>query len=177
MLVGHLFGSFSSSHYRLVDALPVIHILSLAPELLELGLSLTYGQRRIEIPLSVVRGVIVVRIILVEVIVGEAVAAVLFLDSFCLFLSFLVSFFFFLLFQRIDYTVDGSIAVFLVHLGELLQRILQLYGIGVRYQFVQNLGAVGEKLVVFSFLVEQSDGFSIASSCIGKFFHCPVQVS
>ena len=177
MLGGHLFGSFCCSHYRFVDALPVVHVLSLAPKFLELGLSLTYGQRRIEIPLSVVCIIIGVRIILFGGVAGEVVAAVLLLDSFCLFLSFFVSFFFFLLFQRIDYTVDGSIAVFPVHLGELLQRILQLYGIGIRYQFIKYLGAVGEELIILSFLIEQSNGFSIASSCIGKFFHCPVQVS
>ena len=48
---------------------------------------------------------------------------------------------FLLLFQCLDHTVYGLVALFLGHGGELEQRVLQMDGIGIRGQFVKNLRA------------------------------------
>ena len=49
-------------------------MISLAPEFLELRLSLAYGQRRVEIPLPVGRGVGAILIVFLRaVVVGEVV--------------------------------------------------------------------------------------------------------
>ena len=56
-LVGHLLHAGSLRHHCLVHALPVVHVLALAPQFLELRLSLAYRHRVVEIP----SGVLLVR--------------------------------------------------------------------------------------------------------------------
>ena len=92
-------------------------------------------------------------------------------------LSLFFAFFLFFLLQGGNHAVDGSIAVFLIHLCQCLEGVLQGYGIGEGYQFVEHLGAVGELLVVLALLVEQADGFAVAALGIGEFLSNPVDVA
>ena len=155
-LVGHLLGTLCRGNYRFVDALPVVYVLTLAPLALELRLALAHGQRRIEVPLSVIAiGIAVACVVLpfVIVIVAETIGVTAILSLVCLLFRLFVFLFLFFLLQGGNHTVDGSVAVFLAHACQLLQRVLQGYGIGVRHQFVEYLRTVGQLLVVFALFV------------------------
>ena len=154
-LVGHLLGTLCRGDNGLVDALPVVHVLTFAPLALELCLALAYGQRRIEVPLSVIAiGIAVACVVLPFVIVvAETIGVTSILSLVCLLFRLFVFLFLFLLLQCGNHTVDGSVAVFLAHACQLLQRVLQGYGIGVRHQFVEYLRTVGQLLVVFALFV------------------------
>ena len=182
-LVGHFLGSLCRCNHRLVDTLPVIHIFSFAPEFLELRLTLAHCHRRIEVPLTLVHavhavhGIVGVGIILLFIVIGKVAAISALLVSGCIFFCLFVLLFLFLLFQSSNHTVDGCVAVFLVHLCQCLQRILQGDGIGVRHQFIEHLRTVGELFVVITLLVEQSDGFAVTALGIGEFLSNPVDVA
>ena len=74
-----------------------------------------------------------------------------------LFSQFLVGksslFFLFLLFQGIYHLVNGDIPFCFAHAGKRLQGVLQMDGVGIRHQFIENLRTVGELFVVFTVLV------------------------
>ena len=111
--------------------------------LLERGLSLIHGGGVIEIPdtatwlLGRRLGNIALRGPVVGDDIVEVVTAHLPLFGFLLglFPPLLLLF----LLQLLDHTVDGSIAVFFTHLGQCLQGVLQMDGLGVGNEFVEYL--------------------------------------
>ena len=124
-----------------------------------------------------VHGIVGVGIILLFIVIGKVAAIPTLLVSGSLFFCLLVLLFLFFLFQGSNHTVDGCVAVFLVHLCQCLQRILQGNGIGMRHQFIEHLRPAGELFVVIALLVEQSDGFAVTALCIGEFLSNPVDVA
>ena len=179
--VAHLLGQFAhtvftqSCYDGLVDAPPVVHILALAPLLLKRNLSLLDGQCIIEVPFSTLLLVVVRRLLVgVDTVSCGAIALHGLLGLGFFFLPFLLLF---LLLQRLNNAVDGGIAVFLAHLGERLQRVLQIDGIGIRHQFIEHLRSLRQFLVVLAFLVEQSDGLSIAALGVVELLLLPVDVA
>ena len=160
----------------LVRALPVVGILTLAPLLLERLFTLVHGHLVVEIPLTVGGGG---RLWgggtcgLVTVTHGT----LLLLDALHLGLKGFVTFLLFFLLQCFNDAVDSCQTVFLGHVGQLLQGVLQMNGIRIRYQFVKNLGAFGQHLVVVTLLVEQSDSLAIAALRIIVFLELPVKVA
>ena len=91
-----------------------------------------------------------------------------------LLLAALLSLFFL---QGLYHAVDGLVALFLGHLGEGEQGVLQVYRLGVGCQLVENLRAAREFLVVFSLLVKHSNGGTIAVLGIAIFLFLPIQVA
>ena len=83
----------------------------------------------------------------------------------------------FLAFELRDDAVDGSITRRFVHTGELLQRVLQMNGLGEWHQFVEHLGALVELSIVGSVVVEQSYCLTIRALCVGIAFALPVDVA
>ena len=82
-----------------------------------------------------------------------------------------------LLLQCLDHTVDGLQPFLFGHHRQLQQRVLQVDGLGMGYEFVEHLRAVRQLLVVAPFLVEQSDGLAIAAVGVAEALHLPVQVA
>ena len=167
-------------HHRLVHALPVVHILALAPLLLERRLTLAHRHLVVEVPLRValVLQVLLVlhRRVVAELIVLRHVVAAVHLVLRVL-LRLQSALLLLLLLQSLDSAVDGSVAVALAHLGERLQRVLQVYGVGVRHEVVQNLRAVRQLLVVLALLVEHTDGLTIAALRVVVALLVPVDVA
>ncbi len=81
------------------------------------------------------------------------------------------------LLELLNDTVNDFQTLFLGHLGQPLQRVLQLHAAGMGHQFVEHFRTVGQLLVVLAVLVEQSDGFAVAALGVGKFLALPVQVT
>ena len=108
---------FTQSGYNgLVDTLPVVHVLTSAPLTLESLLALLHSHRVVEIPLAVAHAArcccgLGLRLI-AEYHAGVALQGLL-----CVGFCQCVSLFFLFLLQCFNDTVDGGIAVFLVHLG------------------------------------------------------------
>ena len=179
LLVGEFVLLSHASHHGLVDALPVVHILSLAPQLLEGGLALAHGDGVVEVPLAVAcRGGVVGPRRGVVAVVAHIVAVhvfVLLLHG----VGFLLGapLFAFLLLECVDDAVYGGVAVFLAHAGERLERVLQLHGVGVGHQLVEYLGAVGELAVVGAVLVQQAYRLAIAAAGVAKLLLLPVEVA
>ena len=128
-----------ASHHRLVHALPVVGVLALAPLFLEGLLALVHSHLVVEVPQSVLlvghlRGVRPLR-----GVVAAAHGAVLCHHLFGL--GFLLRLFllFLLLLQRLYHPVYGCVAVGLAHGGEGQQRVLQVDGVGIGHQTVENL--------------------------------------
>ena len=124
------------AHHSLVHSLPVVHVFATAPQLLECGLTLAHRHGVVEVPLSLAVGVDVFCVIWVWL--PFAVAAVLRHDLSRLLLLFLLLLFLLLFLQSLYHPVDGGIAFFLACLCQVLQRVLQVYGLGVRHQFVEH---------------------------------------
>ena len=163
-------------HHRLVDALPVVHVLTLAPHLLEGRLTLAYSRGVIEIPQTV--GLLIHVVLLFVVLLLHVVAAAVLLHGLLrILLCESVTLLLLLALQFGDGSVDGSVAVLLVHLGKRLQRVLQVYGVGIWHQLVEHLRAMRQFLVVLTFLVQQSDGLAIASLCVVIALHLPIDVA
>ena len=143
--------ALSRSHHRLVDALPVVDVLALTPLFLEGLLTLIDGQCVIEIPLPVFLLVLLLHGL---VLLRPVALCPVFLHHLFRF-GFLLLALLFLLFldECLDDAVDGSIAVFLVHLRQLLQRVLQMDGIGKGHQVVEHLRAIRQLFVVVALLV------------------------
>ena len=170
-------GCLRARHHRLVDALPVVHILALAPQFLEGGLTLADGQRVVEIPcVGLLRADVPLgsSVLPLHHVVAAPVALHLLLG---ILLSLAVALLLLLPFQFGYHAVDGGITVFLAHLGECLQRILQVDGVGIGCQLVEYLRAFRQLLVVVAVLVQQSDGLSVAASGIAELLLLPVQVA
>ena len=58
-----------------------------------------------------------------------------------------------------------------------MQGVLQMDGVGIRHQFIENLRTVGELFVVFAVLVQESDGSIIASLGIAITVALPVYIA
>ena len=162
-------------HYRLVHALPVVGILTLAPFLCECLLALLHRHRVIEIPcafsaLHVRSG---------RSRCGRSVADVCSLSAVALRLLFeLRQFFLFLFFlQRLYYAVNGRIAVGFAHERQLLQRVLQMYVVCMRSEFVEHLRALRQLFVVIAVFIEQTYRLAITASCVAEFLQLPVEVA
>ena len=52
-----------------------------------------------------------------------------------------------------------------------------MYGVGIWHQLVEHLRAMGQFLVVLTFLVQQSDGLSVTSLGIVILLHLPIDVA
>ena len=140
LFVGQFHLTVVHGHHCLVDTLPVIYVFALAPLFLECFLALADGHGIIEIPQALLGGGVVLGVVRLVLCVG--VAALCRLLLFGIGLCLCVTFSFLLLFQCLNHAVDGSIALGLGHLGQCLQRVLQVYGFGVRHQFVEHLGTL-----------------------------------
>ena len=126
-----------AGHHGLIYALPVVHVLAFSPHLLKRLLTLLHGHRVVEVPLALLLG-IVLRVVGRRIVaVAHRTISLHGLLSVCL--GLITLFFLFLFLQGLNDTVDGSIAVFLTHLGQCLQRVLQMHGIGIRHQFIKHL--------------------------------------
>ena len=171
------FGGFwCQVHHGAVDTLPVIHILSLAPLLLEHLFSLVHCHGVVEVPHSLFAYSLCGRTCcsLVHPIAHGTLCLLSSCHFSLLFCAFCLLFFFL---QVVDDAVDGFQAVGLVHHREFQQRVLQMDGICVGYQFVEYLGAFRELFVVGTFLVEQSYCLAVAALGIAIFLLLPVQVA
>ena len=161
------------SYNCFVDSLPVVEVLSLAPEFLEERLTLAYGYRGIEIPgigisesvSGIIPGTIPVN------------SSFIFRIHLCSVVPSPSFFLFLLSFQGSYHTVDGCIPVSLVHFGKRLQGILEGDGIGIRHQFVQHLGAMSQLRIILSVLIEQADCFAIAALGISISSGFPIQIA
>ena len=179
-----LFGQFGlvalERHNRLVHTLPVVYVLALAPLLLERRLTLAHRHLVVEVPLCVALVLLVLlvlhrRVVAELVVLRHIVAAVLLV--LCVLLSLQSAFLLLLLLQCLDGAVDGCVAFALAHLGERLQRVLQVYGVGVRHEVVQNLRAVRQLFVVLALLVEHTDSLTVAALRVVVALLVPVYVA
>ena len=169
-------GACCRSHHRLVHAPPVVLVLALSPQFLERRLTLSDGYRVVEVPRGLLRvvSVLLLGCVLACPRVAAAVALHLLLGiQFGLLFALLLLFFL----QRLNHAVDGSVAVFLAHLRQRLQRVLQVNRLGMWRQLVQNLRAFRQLLIVVAVLVQQTDGLTVASSCVAELLLLPVQVA
>ena len=91
--------------------------------------------------------------------------------------SLSVTFFLFLFLQCFNHAVDGRITVIFTHLGQCLQRVLQMDSLGMWYQFVENLRTIGQLLIVITILIEQTNSLAIATTSITKVLTRPVEVA
>ena len=124
------------AHHRLVHALPVVHVLALAPLALEGLLTLRHGLLVVEVPLPVIgRRRCGARRRFHCITLCTALLQLTFRLSLLRFFALLL----FLLLQGFDNAVDGCITVLLVHLRQLLQRVLQMDGVGIGHEFVEHL--------------------------------------
>ena len=179
LFVGEHLVFSSRGHHGLVNALPVVNVLTLSPLALERLLTLAHGHRIIEIPGATLvahgRLRLVLRRPVIVVTVAHGTLTGQLVLGFSLGLT--VAFLFLFLLQRLDDTVDGLVALFLGQLGQHLQRVLQIDGIGVGNQFVEHLRTFGKLFIVFTVLVEQSDGLAVAALGIAEFLLCPIEVA
>ena len=128
------------AHHGFVHTLPVVGILALSPKFFESLLTLLHRHSIIEIPHSILTVVLLsLRSIISIGIISVARSAIALhglLSILFVFQSFLL---FLLSFQFCYHPIDGSISVFLAHLCQSLQRVLQMYGVGIRHQLVKHL--------------------------------------
>ena len=129
--------STTNAYHRFVYTLPVVYILALTPTTLEVGLTLVYRHGVIKVPLSLL--LLVGSSVLVPIIAVGRIAIIgsilrYYLVGFLLLL--LAAFLLFLLFQRLNHLIDGSITRFLVGASQLLKRVLQMHRVSIRHQFV-----------------------------------------
>ena len=160
----------------LVGTLPVVLVLTLSPLPLKRRLALGDGKGVVEIPLAlllVVWHAWLLTLLLGAVAGGVATALGLLRGGLCL--GFLLLFL--LLLQGIYHAVDGFVALLLGHVGQLQERVLQVDGLGVGGQLVENLGAVGKFLIVLALLVEHADGCSVATLGVAEFLLLPIEVA
>ncbi len=154
---------------------PVVLVLTLAPTLLEVLLALRHEHRVVEVPLLVaLRGVGRCRS---RRIVRVATLPILFEPSLCGRVAASLALLRLLLAQRLDYAVDGSVALRLRHTSQSLQTVLQIHSRRVRHQFVQHLGTACYLLVVGAFLVEQAYGLRVARLRLVELTLVPVHLA
>ena len=145
--------------------------------LLECRLTLAHRHLVVEVPLCIALVLLVLhrRVVAELVVLRHIVAAVLLV--LCVLLSQQSAFLLLLLLQRLDGAVDGCVALALAHLGERLQRVLQVYGVGVRHEVVQNLRACCKLLVVLTLLVEHTDSLTVAALRVVVALLVPIDVA
>ena len=128
------------AHHSFVHTLPVVGILALSPKFFESLLTLLHSHSIIEIPHSILTVVLLSLRSIVSIgiisVARSAIALHGLLSILFVFQSFLL---FLLSFQFCYHPIDGSISVFLAHLCQSLQRVLQMYGVGIRHQLVKHL--------------------------------------
>ena len=174
LLVSQLLERRSLRHDGLVYALPVVNVLTPSPQLLERSLTLAYGRRVVEVPRTLAVRHAGLRLVLRHVVAQAALFGQILLR---LGLRLGVAFFFFFLLQGLYYAVDGLVALRLGHLGEGLERVLQMHGIGVRHQLVKHFGTVGQLFIVVALLFQQPDGFTVTTPCVAVILAFPIQVA
>ena len=160
-----------------VGTLPVVHVIALSPCTSKGLFSLLYGCRIVEIPCSLSSSCSTVVVLRHSVFVLPLTCIIFFLYSSYILLRLFVALLLLFLLQGIDDAVDSRVTVFLTHLGKELERVLKFHGIGIWYEFVENLTAFRELLIVVAVLVKESDSLAIAASGITVFLFCPVQVA
>ena len=165
------------TNVRLIDTLPVIHIVALTPCADEGLFTLLHGERVIEIPCSLPFSCSTVVLLGSTVVLPCLSCIVFFLCGSHLLLCLLVALFLLLLLEGGDNAVDSSVTVFLTHLGKELERVLKFYGIGKWRELIKNLTALRKLLIVVAVLVEESDSLAIATSGITVFLLCPIKVA
>ena len=79
--------------------------------------------------------------------------------------------------QFFDHTVDCLQTFFLGQIGEYQQRVLQIDGVGMWHEFVEYFRAIGQFFVVFTILVQKSDGLAIAALGIVIFLQLPIEIT
>ena len=163
------------AHDSLVDALPVVNVLTLSPQLLERDFTLLDSRRTVEIPRAALLTAVVLPADISKAVTSH-IASVVLLPGVVLSLL-LASLFLLLPLQCCDDTVNRRIALFLRALRKVLERVLELYGICIRGQLVQYLRPFGQLFVVLAVLVEQPDGFTVTASGITETLLCPVEVA
>ena len=136
LFFGHL-QLFAKGHDGLVHALPVVHVFSLSPFLLEFGFTLIHCHLVVEVPHRIFVCLSGSLLIVVVYVVHSASVLRYYLLRFLL--SQLVLFFLFLFLQSFYHAVDGFVTLFLVHFCQCLERVLQMDSICVRHKFVENL--------------------------------------
>ena len=127
-LVGHFGRIVVERHDSLVDTLPVVHILTPSPHLLERSLTLADGRRVVEVPFARLVSGVVGHVVGVVHVAHSALLRHLLLR---VKLSLCVAFFLLFLLQSLYHAVDGLVSFFLRHLCQGLERVLQVYGVGV----------------------------------------------
>ena len=162
------------AHHRLVHALPVVHVLALAPLALEGLLTLRHGLLVVEVPLPVIgRRRCGARRRFHRITLCTALLQLTFHLSLLRFFALIL----FLLLQGFDDAVDGCVTVLLVHLRQLLQRVLQMDGVGIGHELVEHLRALRQLLVVGTVLVQHAYGSTIAALGVVVFLERPVEVA
>ena len=73
--------------------------------------------------------------------------------------------------------VNHFVALRFGHLGQGLERVLQVNSVGMGHQHIEQQRAVGQLLVVFAVLVQQSDGFAIAAMGMRELLCLPIEVA
>ena len=174
LFFGHLLLT-AKVHYSLVDTLPVVHVFPLSPYLLELGFTLVHSHLVVEIPHRVLVVLSLVLRVAVVYVAGSASVLCYYLLSFLL--GQLVLLLLFLFLQSLDHAVDGLVALFLVHLCQSLERVLQMNGVCVRHKLVENFGTSRQFLVVLTLFVEQSYSLAVAALRIVIALALPVNVA
>ena len=119
--------------------MPVVDVLALTPYFLELLAALVDGHLIVEVPESVLLPVGSGSWLRGGALVAVAHAALALQLLFGLGFLLLAFLLFLLLDECLDDAVDGFVARCLVHLGQQLERVLQLDGIGVGHQLVEYL--------------------------------------
>ena len=110
---------------------------------------------------------------LVPVGVGVVVPGVRSRRSLCRFLLLL----FFLLLHLLDDLIDHLHPLDRVHACQCLQAVLQFHGRSMRIEFLKDFGPFIHVVVVFTFLVEQSQCSGITFLRLDKFLLLPVELA
>ena len=129
----------------------------------------------VEIPHRVLVVLSLVLLVAVVYVAGSASVLCYYLLSFLL--GQLVLLLLFLFLQSLDHAVDGLVALFLVHLCQSLERVLQMNGVCVRHKLVENFGTSRQFLVVLTLFVEQSYSLAVAALRIVIALALPVNVA
>ena len=165
-------------HHRTVGTSPVVNVLTPAPLLLEALLTLAHSLRVIEIPqsgLSAARnggsGDLSVR--------GPvAIPGFFLLHSLLSLQLFLLAFLLLFLLDEVFYhLINNLVTLFLRHLGQSLQRVLQGNGIGIGHQFVEHFRTLVQLFVVLAVFVQQTDGLAIAALGVAIFLLIPIHIT
>ena len=174
LLFGHLLRCVKR-HDGLVDTLPVVHVFPFSPYLLELRLALVHSHLVVEIPH---RALVARSLVLPVGVAGvSGVASVLRYHVLRVLLRQPVLLLLLLFLQFLYHTVNRLIALFLAHLCQCLKRVLQVYGVCVRHELVEDLRPPRQFLIVLALLVEQTYRLAVAPLRVAVAFALPVKTS